>query len=69
MILVILIHSCFQNTVSAAVFIFQEPQKMGLFINIFDWVRVPEPKSDADPIPVMGGPMYDGRDDSGKIKN
>ena len=29
-----------------------------LFLNIFEWNRIPEPKSDEDPIPVMGGPVY-----------
>lgn len=31
-----------------------EPKKCTLFINVFSWNRIPEPKSDTDPIPVFG---------------
>ncbi|CAF0714461.1 unnamed protein product [Brachionus calyciflorus] len=31
-----------------------EPKKCNLFINFFSWNRIPEPKSDSDPIPVFG---------------
>ncbi|RNA24184.1 PIH1 domain-containing 2, partial [Brachionus plicatilis] len=31
-----------------------EPKKCTLFINVFSWNRIPEPKNDSDPIPVFG---------------
>ena len=34
-------------------------------MNICEWTKVPEPKSDEDPIPVTGGHVYDGKDKNG----
>lgn len=31
-----------------------DPKKCTLFINVFSWNQIPEPKSDSDPIPVFG---------------
>ncbi len=37
-----------------------------LFINICEWNKIPEPKSDEHPIPVTGGHMYEGKDQNGE---
>ncbi|XP_074653128.1 PIH1 domain-containing protein 2-like isoform X2 [Tubulanus polymorphus] len=56
-------HMCLQTHL-------QEPEKMKLFINVCSWHRVPEPKSDEDPIPICGGDFEDLEDNlrSGKCK-
>ena len=37
-----------------------------IFVNIMEWAQVPEPKTDEDPIPVMNGTIYKGKDNTGK---
>ncbi|KAK2156904.1 hypothetical protein LSH36_202g04001 [Paralvinella palmiformis] len=39
-----------------------------LFINVFEWNRIPNAKDDESPIPVMGGPLYSGKDEDGVHK-
>ena len=45
----------------------QVPETSALFINIFQWPKVPYPETDEAPIPVSGGPIYDGSDDKGSL--
>ena len=46
---------------------FTAPCKSKLFINVFDWTRIPEPKTDQDAIPIIGSSIYFGKDESGKL--
>jgi hypothetical protein len=36
-----------------------------LYINVFEWNKIPNAKDDESPIPVMGGSMYSGQDEEG----
>ena len=36
---------------------------------MFEWSRIPEPKSEEEPIPIIGSAMYDGKDDTGSNFN
>jgi hypothetical protein len=36
------------------IIIFKTPKKCKLYINFFEWARIPAPKTDEDPIPVYG---------------
>ena len=38
---------------------------MSVYVNICEWDRLPEPKSDEDPIPCVGGPLYELTDEQG----
>lgn len=40
--------------------------KSNLYLNIFEWTRLPEPKSDEEPIPIIGSSMYEGKDEIGE---
>ena len=39
---------------------------MSVYVNICEWDRLPEPKSDEDPIPCVGGPLYELTDEQGR---
>ena len=64
--------SIFQSTVAENQFLinfpflFQEPHTLSgnLFVNVFQWARVPAPKNDEAPIPVMGGEIYNIQDEN-----
>lgn len=43
-------HACIQTNI-------QEPGERVLFVNLCSWSRVPAPKSNADPVPLSGGPL------------
>ena len=36
---------------------------------MFEWSRIPEPKSEEEPVPIIGSAMYDGKDDTGSNFN
>ncbi|CAG5122908.1 unnamed protein product [Candidula unifasciata] len=38
-----------------------------LFVNFFSWIRISEPKSSEDPVPVTGTPITPDKDDKGKF--
>lgn len=33
-----------------------------IFINIMEWPKVPSPKTNDDPIPTVGGPIYSNKE-------
>lgn len=39
--------------------------KQRLFVNVLEWLPIKAPTCNEDPIPVMGGPMYKGKDKQG----
>jgi len=52
-------HMCVQTAIK------QQTKHETLFINIMDWPRIPAPKSDADPIPTVGGSLFTVSDERG----
>jgi len=56
-------HMCVRSVIK------QQTKDEMVFINIMDWSRIPAPKSDEDPIPIVGGSLFTVSDESGSSIN